>query len=66
MPSASAGREDYMKLLTEIIARLRDMDPAVTRAAGFTLRYAQEEDRDPEACGAGRCRRAKAGGPVFP
>ena len=46
VPSASAGREDYMKLLDELVQRLRDEDKRVARAASTALRFARSEDKN--------------------
>jgi hypothetical protein len=46
VPSASAGREDYMKLLDELCLRLDDNDPQVVDAAGSAMRFAQSEDKN--------------------
>ena len=46
VPSASAGREDYMKLLEELTHRLNDNDPKVVEAAGLALHFAKGEDKN--------------------
>ena len=46
VPSASAGRDDYMKLLEELTHRLNDNDVEVVKAAGVALRFAQGEDKN--------------------
>jgi hypothetical protein len=46
VPSASAGREDYMKLLDELCLCLNDNDSSVVEAAGHALRFAKSEDKN--------------------
>ena len=46
VPSASAGRDDYMKLLDELVQRLRDDNVRVAKAAGSALRFARSEDKN--------------------
>ena len=45
VPSAAAGREDYMKLLASMIDRLRDESEHVVDAAETALRFANDEDK---------------------
>ena len=46
VPSASAGREDYMKLLDELVERLQGSDERILMAAGKALRFARSEDKN--------------------
>ena len=46
VPSASAGRDDYMKLLAELTYRLNDNDQKVVEAAGLALAFAKSEDKN--------------------
>ncbi len=46
VPSAAAGREDYMKLLASMIDRLHDENEHVVDAAETALRFANDEDKN--------------------
>jgi hypothetical protein len=46
VPSASAGREDYMKLLSSMIDHLLDGNEHVVDAAEAALRFANDEDKN--------------------